>query len=123
MAPIDPPGPAGTRPPGRIPVGFLAGFAGFCLIAVIALAIVVHGGPAPTALGLALAILPVPLVLAGVLYLDRLEPEPPTLLAITFTAGAAAAALIGLLGHALGSTLITTPELGPEAGALAAGSL
>jgi RsiW-degrading membrane proteinase PrsW (M82 family) len=123
MAPTEPPGPAAdTRPPGRVPTGFLAGFAAFCLIAVIALAIVVHGGPAPTALGLALAILPVPLVLAGVLYLDRLEPEPPVLLAITFTAGAAAAALIGLLGHASGSTVITTPELGPKAGALAAGS-
>ena len=122
MAPTEPPGPAGTRAPGRIPVGFLAGLAGVCLLAVIALAIVVHGGPAPTALGLALAILPVPLVMAGVLYLDRLEPEPSWLLAVTFAGGAAVAALIGLLGHATGSTLITTPELGPEAGALAAGS-
>jgi RsiW-degrading membrane proteinase PrsW (M82 family) len=122
MAPTEPPGPAGTRAPGRIPVGFLAGLAGVCLLAVIALAIVVHGGPAPTALGLALAILPVPLVLAGVLYLDRLEPEPPILLTITFSAGALVAALIGLLGHATGSTVITTPELGPKAGALAVGS-
>jgi RsiW-degrading membrane proteinase PrsW (M82 family) len=96
--------------------------AGVCLLAVIALAIVVHGGPAPTALGLALAILPVPVVLAGVLYLDRLEPEPPILLTITFSAGALVAALIGLLGHATGSTVITTPELGPKAGALAVGS-
>jgi RsiW-degrading membrane proteinase PrsW (M82 family) len=119
MAPTDPPGPApGARPPGRIPVGFLAGLAAFCLIAVIALAISVHGGPEPAASGLALAILPVPLVLAGVLYLDRLEPEPPVLLAITFIAGAAVAALIGLLGHALGNSVITTPELGPKAGAL-----
>ena len=122
MAPTEPPGPAGTRAPGRIPVGFLAGLAGVCLLAVIALALVVHGGPAPTALGLALAILPVPLVLAGVLYLDRLEPEPPILLTITFSAGALVAALIGLLGHATGSTVITTPELGPKAGALAVGS-
>src|ERR1700761_2716480 len=122
MAPTEPPGLADTRPPGRIPVGFLAGLAGVCLLAVIALAIVVHGGPAPTALGLALAILPVPLVLGGVLYLDRLEPEPPILLTITFSAGALVAALIGLLGHATGSTVITTPELGPKAGALAVGS-
>src|ERR1700761_4130377 len=99
MASTEPPGPAAdTRPPGRIPVGFLAGFAGFCLLAVIALAIVVHGGPAPTALGLALAILPVPLVLAGVLYLDRLEPEPPILLAARVSGGAGAAAGLGLVG-------------------------
>jgi protease PrsW len=120
MALTDPPGPdPGARPPGRIPVGFLAGFAAFCLLAVIALAISVHGGPAPAAAGLALAILPVPLVMAGVLYLDRLEPEPPMLLAATFSAGAAVAGLIGLLGHAFGNSLITTPELGPEAGQLA----
>jgi protease PrsW len=119
MAPTDPPGPAlDSRPPGRIPVGLLAGFAAFCLIAVIALAIAVHGGPASTGAGLALAILPVPLVLAGVLYLDRLEPEPPMLLAATFSAGAAVAALIGLLGNVLGNSIITTPELGPKAGQL-----
>jgi RsiW-degrading membrane proteinase PrsW (M82 family) len=119
MAPTAPPGPAPeARPPGRIPVGVLAGFAAFCLLALIALAISVHGGPAPTASGLALAILPVPLVLAGVLYLDRLEPEPPVLLAATFSAGAVVAALIGLLGHLTGSSLITTPELGPKAGQL-----
>jgi RsiW-degrading membrane proteinase PrsW (M82 family) len=120
MVPTDPPGPApDVRPPGRIPVGFLAALAAFCLVAVIALAISVHGGPGSTASGLGLAILPVPLVMAGVLYLDRLEPEPPVLLAATFGGGAAAAALIGLLGHALGNSLITTPELGPEAGHLA----
>ena len=118
------PGPAiDARPPPRIPVGFLAGLAACCLLAVIALAVAIHGGPAPTAAGLALAILPVPLVMAGVLYLDRLEPEPPMLLAITFGAGAAIAALIGFLGHALGNTLITTPELGPQAGQVATTTL
>jgi protease PrsW len=114
------PGPAiDARPPPRVPVGFLAGLAACCLLALIALAVAIHGGPAPTAAGLALAILPVPLVMAAVLYLDRLEPEPPMLLAITFGAGAAMAALIGFIGHALGSTLITTPELGPKTGQVA----
>ena len=118
------PGPAiDARPPPRVPVGFLAGLAACCLLALIALAVAIHGGPAPTAAGLALAILPVPLVMAAVLYLDRLEPEPPMLLAITFGAGAAIAALIGFVGHALGSTLITTPELGPKAGQVATTTL
>ena len=118
------PGPAiDARPPPRVPVGFLAGLAACCLLAMIALAVAIHGGPAPTAAGLALAILPVPLVMAGVLYLDRLEPEPPMLLAITFGAGAAIAALVGFAGHALGSTLITTPELGPKAGQVATTTL
>ena len=118
------PGPAiDARPPPRVPVGFLAGLAACCLMALIALAVAIHGGPAPTAAGLALAILPVPLVMAAVLYLDRLEPEPPMLLAITFGAGAAMAALIGFVGHALGSTLITTPELGPKTGQVATTTL
>ena len=118
------PGPAiDARPPPRVPVGFLAGLAACCLLALIALAVAIHGGPAPTAAGLALAILPVPLVMAAVLYLDRLEPEPPMLLAITFGAGAAMAALIGFVGHALGSTLITTPELGPKTGQVATTTL
>ena len=116
MAPSDSRPAFDARPPTRVPVGLLAGLAACCLVAVIALAIAVHGGPAPTAAGLALAILPVPLVMAGVLYLDRLEPEPPALLAITFSAGAALAALLGFLGHALGNELITTPELGPKTG-------
>src|ERR1700753_3789783 len=119
MASTEPPGPAAdTRPPGRVPTGFLAGFAALCLIAVIALAIVVHGGPAPTALGLALAILPVPLVMAGVLYLDRLEPEPPGLLAPTINVGGRGGALIRLIRDICGNSILTTPELGPEAGQL-----
>ena len=62
------PGPAiDARPPPRVPVGFLAGLAACCLLALIALAVAIHGGPAPTAAGLALAILPVPLVMAAVL--------------------------------------------------------
>jgi len=119
MAPSDPRPAFDARPSARVPAGLLAALAACCLLAVIALAIAIHGGPAPTAAGLALAILPVPLVMAGVLYLDRLEPEPPLLLAITFGAGAALAALLGLSGHALGNALVTTPELGPKAGLVA----
>jgi RsiW-degrading membrane proteinase PrsW (M82 family) len=112
-----------ARASGRVPVGLLAGLAACCLLALIVLAIGIHGGQAPTIEGVALAVLPVPVVMAGVLYLDRLEPEPPTLLAMTFGAGAVAAALIGLIGHAASNALLTTPELGPRAGQLAATSL
>jgi protease PrsW len=105
---------------GRIPIAFIATLAAGGLGALLVLVIVVRGGPVPALVGLALAVLPVPVVLAGVLWLDRLEPEPPGLLAATFGAGAALAGLIGVAGHALGSTLIATPELGPQAGRLAA---
>jgi protease PrsW len=108
---------------GRIPVGFIAGLAACCVLALIVLVIVNRGGTAPTLAGVALAVLPIPLVMTGVLYLDRLEPEPRSLLAITFAGGAAAALLIGLIGHGLSNTLITTPDLGPEAGRVAATTL
>jgi RsiW-degrading membrane proteinase PrsW (M82 family) len=103
---------------GRTPLGFIAGLAGACLVAVVVLVIVVGGGPVPELVGLALAILPVPLVTAGVLYLDRLEPEPPSLLAAVFFAGAAAAVLIALAGYLFQSQLITTPQLSPHVGRL-----
>lgn len=103
---------------GRTPLPFIAGLALVSLVALIALGIVVQGSQLSAVIGLVLALLPVPLVLAGVLYLDRLEPEPRSLLALVFGAGAGAAALIGLLGHALSTGLITTPELGPQAGRL-----
>ncbi len=108
---------------GRVPIGFIAGLAACCVVALIVLVIVNRGGTAPTLAGVALAVLPIPLVMTGVLYLDRLEPEPRGLLAITFAAGAAVALLIGLAGHALSNDLITTPDLGPEAGRLAATTL
>jgi protease PrsW len=101
---------------GRTPVIFVVGLGACCLIALIALIIAVHGGPVPAVTGLALALLPVPLVLAGLLYLDRLEPEPRALLAAMFGAGAGVAALIALAGRALGTGVITVPELGPDAG-------
>jgi RsiW-degrading membrane proteinase PrsW (M82 family) len=102
---------------GRTPVQFLLVLAACCLVAIIALAIVVvQRGPAPTFVGLFLALLPIPLLVSLILYLDRLEPEPRALLAAMFGAGAGIAVLTALLGRALGTGVITTPELGPQAG-------
>jgi RsiW-degrading membrane proteinase PrsW (M82 family) len=101
---------------GRTPVIFVAGLGACSMVALIALVIAVRGGPVPALTGLALALLPVPLVLAGLLYLDRLEPEPRALLAAMFGAGAGVAALIALAGRLLGTGVITVPELGPHAG-------
>ena len=84
-----------------------------CLVAIVALVAFVRGGPVPALTGLFLALLPVPVVLAVILYLDRLEPEPRALLAAMFGAGAGIAALTALLGHALDTGVITVPELGP----------
>jgi RsiW-degrading membrane proteinase PrsW (M82 family) len=71
-------------------------------------------GALPTGIGLTLALLPIPVLLAGTVYLDRLEPEPPGTLVLIFLCGAAAAALIGLAGTLTGTDLITTPALRPS---------
>jgi RsiW-degrading membrane proteinase PrsW (M82 family) len=101
---------------GRTPVLFLLGLAACCLVAIVALAVVVaQRGPAPGLVGLLLALLPIPLLVALILYLDRLEPEPRALLAAIFGAGAGIAVITVLLGRALHTAWITTPELAPHA--------
>ena len=105
---------------GRTPVPFLLVLAACCLVAIVALVIVVaQRGPAPALVGLGLAVLPIPLLVVLILYLDRLEPEPRALLAGMFGAGAGIAVLTLLLGRAFGTGAITPPELGPHAGQLA----
>jgi hypothetical protein len=83
-----------TRRFGRTPLAFLVALGACCLVAVVALAVFVRGGPVPALTGLFLALLPVPVVLSMILYLDRLEPEPRALLAAMFGAGAGIAALV-----------------------------
>ena len=100
---------------GRTPLAFLLGLAACCLVAIVALAlVVVQRGPAPTLVGLLLALLPVPLLVALILYLDRLEPEPRALLAAIFGAGAGVAVITALLGRALHTGVITTTDLEPH---------
>jgi protease PrsW len=106
---------------GRTPVLFLLGLAACCLVAIAALALVVaQRGPAPALVGLLLALLPIPLLVLLILYLDRLEPEPRALLAAIFGAGAGIAVITALLGRALHTAVITTPELAPHASISAA---
>jgi RsiW-degrading membrane proteinase PrsW (M82 family) len=101
---------------GRTPVSFLLVLAACCLVAIVAFAlVVVQRGPAPPLIGLCLALLPVPLLVLVILYLDRLEPEPRALLAAIFGAGAGIAVITALLGRALSTGAITTPDLGPHA--------
>jgi protease PrsW len=109
---------------GRTPVQFLLVLAACCLVAIVALVIVVtQRGPAPALVGLGLAVLPIPLLVVLILYLDRLEPEPRALLAGMFGAGAGIAVLTLLLGRAFRAGAITPPELGPHAGQVAAVSV
>lgn len=111
VAPIDPQALPGDRRVAHTPVGFIVGVAACSLIALGALAVVAASGALSAGIGLTLALLPIPVLLAGVLALDRLEPEPPGSLVFIFLWGAGSAALIGLIGVLTGNQLLTTPDL------------
>jgi len=111
VAPFTPQSAAGRRRGGHAHVAFIAGVAACSLAALAALAVVAASGALPTGIALTLALLPIPVLLSGVVWLDRLEPEPPGFLVLIFLCGAAAAALIGLASTLAGTDLITTPAL------------
>jgi protease PrsW len=108
---LDPQAVSGDRRVGHTPVSFIVGVAACSLVALGALAVVAARGALPAGIGLTLALLPIPALLAGVLALDRLEPEPPGSLVFIFLWGAGSAALIGLIGELAGNQLLTTPAL------------
>jgi len=73
-------------------------FSGLAVIGLLVLGVIaLTSGAVPFALGLALALVPVPLIAIGLLALDRYEPEPIKLLLFTFLWGATAATLIALV--------------------------
>jgi RsiW-degrading membrane proteinase PrsW (M82 family) len=113
MAPFDPQAVAHDRRPGHTRPGLIVGVAACSLAALAATAALAAGGALSAGIGLTLALLPVPSLLSGVLYLDRLEPEPPGHLVFVFLWGAGSAALVGLAGTVAGRHLITTPTLRP----------
>jgi protease PrsW len=79
----------------RPSVGLIAGLvvAGIC--GLVSLSVdVLNGDPVEFFIALGLAVAPVPLLLAGVLALDRMEPEPRTNLIFAFAWGAGIAVLL-----------------------------
>jgi protease PrsW len=101
---------------GRTNALFLLALALCSLVAILALVLIVaQRGVGPAVVGLVLGVLPIPVLVALVLYVDRLEPEPRALLAAIFGAGAGIAVLTSLLGRALNTGALTAPELAPHA--------
>src|SRR5215469_14836006 len=106
-------------PQGRPRAGLIAGVAAGLGCALIVLGIDVvesvdsaRHSVAPFLVALPLALLPVPLLIALVLLLDRLEPEPPGNLAFCFAWGAGAAALLAGILNTAGLLYVTQPALG-----------
>jgi len=110
------------RAPGRTSVTFIAGIVVTAACAIVALAIdlgqsVAAGdGVVPVLVAIPLALLPVPLLVALVLFVDRLEPEPRAALVFAFGWGAGIAALFALLINTAGLEYVTQPALGAGTG-------
>jgi RsiW-degrading membrane proteinase PrsW (M82 family) len=84
-----------------------------CGLIVLAIAGLETGGVA-FALALCLAILPVPVYLALVLWVDRFEPEPLRMIVLTFAWGATIACFVAILLNTIGEVIVAE-ELGTEA--------
>ncbi|RMG46050.1 MAG: protease PrsW [Acidobacteria bacterium] len=67
---------------------------GFSGTAVVALAVALAYGGWTAALAVAAAVLPLPVYAGLAIWIDRIEPEPPRLLAATFAWGASGAVLL-----------------------------
>jgi RsiW-degrading membrane proteinase PrsW (M82 family) len=110
------------RAPGRTPVTFIVGIVITAACGIVALGLdALQGfragdGAVPFMVALPLALLPVPLLVGVVLWMDRLEPEPRGNLVFAFGWGAGIAALLALLINTAGLIYITQPELGTTRG-------
>ncbi|HEV8274662.1 MAG TPA: PrsW family intramembrane metalloprotease [Streptosporangiaceae bacterium] len=120
---LDPRAVIEGRPPGRPRPGLVIGIAAGLACALIVLGIDLlqsfasaQHSAVPFLIALPLALLPVPLLIALVLLLDRLEPEPRSNLVLCFAWGAGIAALLAAIINTAGLLFITQPELGKSNG-------
>src|SRR5260370_27182970 len=110
------------RAPGRTSVGLIVGTVVAAACALVVLLIYAAESELrghselPFLLAGRLAVLPVPLLIALVLFADRLEPEPRVNLIFAFAWGAGVAALVAIIINTLGLEYITMPALGKTAG-------
>ena len=117
MAPRDPRWVLGQRPSLGLIIGLVA--AGTCALVSLSFDIL-NGEPVQFFIALALALTPVPLLLAGVLALDRMEPEPRTTLVLAFLWGAGVAVLAAGVLNGLNLAYLATQLTAAEARNVAA---
>jgi len=117
------------RAPGRTRVGLISaimiatGCALIVLIIYLAESLGDGRSAAPFVVALLLALLPVPILVAGVLWLDRLEPEPRADMTFAFLWGAGVAALLALVINTAGLKYVTAPALGASRGEFVSAAL
>ncbi|HWT92911.1 MAG TPA: PrsW family intramembrane metalloprotease [Solirubrobacteraceae bacterium] len=87
-----------------------------CGLAVLAVA-GSETGPVAFGLAVGLAVLPVPVYLAVVLFIDRYEPEPVRMVALTFAWGATIAAFVAIVLNTVGEVVVSE-SLGADAAEL-----
>ncbi|MQA85154.1 MAG: PrsW family intramembrane metalloprotease [Streptosporangiales bacterium] len=110
MATLDPQAVLqGRLGPRRSSVGFVIGVAVLSFLTLISVLVVglPEGGPVLFLVGLLLAVLPAPITVAGILLLDRLEPEPTRNLVIAFLWGAGVATLVAGVINTANSAVAT----------------
>ena len=107
------------RPGAGVVIGVVAGLScAFIALGVDLLESLDSSGHSavPFLIALPLALLPVPFLIAVVLLLDRLEPEPGANLVFAFAWGAGIAALLAAVINTAGLIFITQPTLGKSTG-------
>src|SRR5579875_3432315 len=110
------------RPPGGHRAGLIAVIvlAAFCAIIVLGIdvlqSVATGRSVVPFLVALPFALAPVPLLVAAVLLLDRLEPEPRANLTLAFLWGAGVAALLAVVINTAGMQYVTQPALGATSG-------
>jgi RsiW-degrading membrane proteinase PrsW (M82 family) len=110
------------RAPGRTRLGLIVGTVIAVACALVMLLIYAAESELrghselPFLIAVPFALLPVPLLVALVLFADRLEPEPPANLIFAFAWGAGVAALVAVIINTLGLEYVTMPALGKTAG-------
>lgn len=110
------------RSQNRAPVPLLAGivFASVC----VAIALILYarqpglGGARATAIGIVLALPTAAAIVAALLWLDRLEPEPRLNLLFAFLGGAGMATLIALIVNTVSKNDVVVPVFGKVTGTL-----
>ncbi|GAA0935554.1 PrsW family intramembrane metalloprotease [Actinocorallia libanotica] len=115
MTTLDPQAILAGRTPGRPSIKLMVGMVVTSLCALTALVLfALLGGGANFFVCVGLAVLPVPIMVAAVLLLDRLEPEPTRDLVFAFLWGAGVAVLGALVLNTLGLKYVTEPVFGDQ---------